>query len=147
MILGRLRLLPPLPQLDWRAVSGHLVLVVDDDPSLRLLCRVNLALEGFRVLEAGTVGEARAAITDAVDVVLLDVHLGNESGIDLLHELRRTRPTLPVAMLTGSADLDAETRGTASAVIPKPFQLEELVGTVRRLAPSPDVEAQLQSAR
>jgi DNA-binding response OmpR family regulator len=53
------------------------VLVVDDDPSLRLLCRVNLELEGYRVLEAGDLAAARSALSgDDVDVILLDVHLG-----------------------------------------------------------------------
>ena len=60
------------------------VLVVDDDASLRLLCRVNLELEGLRVLEARDVGEAEALLgTEAVDLLLLDVHIGVESGIEL----------------------------------------------------------------
>ena len=44
-----------------RAVDRPAVLVVDDEPSIRLLCRINLELEGFDVLEAGTLAEARAA--------------------------------------------------------------------------------------
>jgi len=56
----------------------HTVLVVDDDDSLRLLCRVNLELEGYRVLEAATVKAAVNVLRDEpVDVVLLDVHIGS----------------------------------------------------------------------
>jgi DNA-binding response OmpR family regulator len=111
------------------------VLVVDDDASIRLLCRVNLELEGWRVREAGTVREARArlAIGD-VHTVLLDVHLGNESGVVLLREIRRDHPKARVALLTGSVGRPSGDDASVDAVIPKPFTLEELVGTMRRLA-------------
>ena len=64
------------------------MLVVDDDPSLRLLCRVNLELEGFAVVEAGTISEAELALDNGgVDVVLLDLHLGNEQGTALVPKI------------------------------------------------------------
>jgi two-component system KDP operon response regulator KdpE len=113
------------------------VLVVDDDPSIRLLCRVNLELDGCTVLEAGGLNEARELLTrNAVDVVLLDVHVGRDDGRELLRELRRSSPGTPVAFLTGSVDRGALESGTerADAVIPKPFRLEELTSTVKDLA-------------
>ena len=111
------------------------VLVVDDDPSIRLLCRVNLQLDGHEVHEAGTLAEARAAIAEhRPDVVILDVHIAGGDGRDLLGELRASRPQLPVALLTGTADRDELLRAGADALIPKPFTLEELSGTVRRLS-------------
>jgi DNA-binding NtrC family response regulator len=107
------------------------VLVVDDDASIRLLCRVNLELEGWRVLEAASIAAARAQMgAEPVDVVLLDVHVGTEDGFAFADELRQLRPKTPVALLTGSADPDAS---AADALIPKPFTLEQLVGTVRDL--------------
>jgi hypothetical protein len=64
-------------------------LVVDDDASLRLLCRVNLELEGFSVREAGTLQDAEAAVdAERPDVVLLDVHLGGDESTSLLEWLR-----------------------------------------------------------
>lgn len=106
------------------------VLVVDDEPSIRLLCRVNLELDGFRVLEASSLAEARAVLAESrPDVVLLDVHLGNEQGPTLLPELAG----IPVALLTGSVDVNELRRGSAEPVIPKPFPLELLTSTVRRL--------------
>jgi CheY-like chemotaxis protein len=113
------------------------VLVVDDDPSIRLLCRVNLELDGCIVLEAGALNEARELLTDSsVDVVLLDVHVGRDDGRELLRELRRSSPGTPVAFLTGSVDRGALESDTerADAVIPKPFRLEELTSTVKDLA-------------
>jgi DNA-binding response OmpR family regulator len=115
---------------------SHTALVVDDDPSIRFLCRVNLELEGWRVREAGTLEHARDELAaGAVDVVLLDVHVGAESGADFLDELRADHPGLPVAMLTGTSGAPLLT-GIADAVIPKPFTLEQLTGTVRALVPT-----------
>jgi DNA-binding response OmpR family regulator len=111
------------------------VLVVDDDTAIRLLCRVNLELEGYRVVEAGSLDEARAALAaEPVEVVLLDLHVGNERGLDLLTEVRRERPELAVALLTGSSgDRSLASEATADAVITKPFEIEELGRTVHRL--------------
>jgi DNA-binding NtrC family response regulator len=110
------------------------VLVVDDDRSLRLLCRVNLELDGFAVSEAATLDEARAALlAEPVSAVLLDVHVGNENGLDLLDELKAAGRELPVVLLTGESGLPREARGRADAVLSKPFQIADLSTTVGRL--------------
>ena len=115
--------------------SGQRVLVVDDDRSLRLLCRVNLELDGFAVTEAATLGDARAALAEGgVDVVLLDVHVGSESGLGLLDELKGTAGTPPVALLTGESGVPADARARADAVLSKPFEIRELTETAKRLA-------------
>ena len=107
------------------------VLVVDDEPSIRLLCRVNLELEGYRVVEAGSLAEARRALAaEPVSVVLLDVNLSGEDGRDLLDDLGDR----PAALLTGDSSLDGATQARVGAVLPKPFELDDLVETVRRLA-------------
>ncbi|HEX7083194.1 MAG TPA: response regulator [Gaiellaceae bacterium] len=111
---------------------GPSALVVDDDRALRLLCRVNLELEGFSVREAGTVAEAAAALDEAApSVVLLDAHLGREGVDGLLERLRRDG--VPVVVVTGSVDLD-DYRGRADEVLGKPFRPENLVAVARRLA-------------
>jgi DNA-binding NtrC family response regulator len=112
------------------------VLVVDDDAAIRLLCRVNLELEGHRVLDAAYLDEARNLLAaEPVDVVLLDLHVGTERGLDLLAELRRDRPEVAVALLTGSPQARSpEEEAKADAMIAKPFEIEELGRTVRRLA-------------
>jgi DNA-binding response OmpR family regulator len=112
--------------------EGKTVLVVDDDASLRLLCRVNLELGGYRVLEAGSLAEAAAMLAEGeFDAVLLDLHLGDGDGRDLLASLGQERP--PVAIFTGSETIGPELRGIAEEVLPKPFQLDALLATVRRL--------------
>jgi DNA-binding response OmpR family regulator len=107
-------------------------LVVDDDAALRLLCRVNLELEGFVVREAATVADATLAVqNERPDVVLLDVHLGGEETTGFLDSLRADG--IPVALVTGSVDADLF-RDRADAVVLKPFDPQELVGIARRLA-------------
>ena len=119
------------------AGGAESVLVVDDEPSIRLLCKVNLELEGYRVLEAGTLEAARAHLRkERVSVVLLDVHVGADDGRELLAELRAERPEVPIALFSGTTEPRAITSFGADAIIPKPFTLDELAGTVERLAGS-----------
>ena len=109
----------------------HTVLVVDDDDSLRMLCRVNLELEGYRVLEAPTVERAEELLRgENVDVVLLDVHVGSGDGFKVLAELNDER----VALFTGSFEVDAQRSAEVDAVLRKPFTLTDLSETVGRLA-------------
>ena len=110
------------------------VLVVDDEPSLRLLCRVNLELEHHRVLEASTLTRARELVdSESIDLVLLDLHVGEEHGFDLLPYLRTVRPDAAVCLLSGTSENDPERPEGVQAFIRKPFELEDLIGTVKRL--------------
>jgi DNA-binding response OmpR family regulator len=113
------------------------VLVLDDEPSLRLLCRVNLELDGYRVLEAGSLEQARAALdAEPIDVALLDVHVGSERGPDLVAELRALEPPAAVVVLSGTSEVTPEMRATVDGVLGKPFALEELLETVNRVLAS-----------
>src|SRR5262249_5412783 len=106
------------------------VLVVEDDASLRLLARVNLELEQFRVREAGTLDEARAAVAaERPGVVFLDVHLHRESSDVLLDELRGRG--IPVVVVTGTADV-TQYRDRSDQVLGKPFEPAALVAAARR---------------
>ena len=113
---------------------SHSVLVVDDDSAIRFLCRVNLELDGWSVVEAATIPAAREAIDDGgVGIVLLDVHVGSGNGVEFLGELRDSHPGLPVVLLTGSVGSPSLEGADADAVISKPFTLDQLTGTVGRL--------------
>jgi len=110
---------------------GPTVLILDDDESLRLLCRVNLELDGYRVLECGSLAQAREVLAaEQVDAMLLDVHLGDGDGRDLLLELGPGRPH--TAFFTGT-EPGAALAGLAEALIAKPFEIGELRSTVERL--------------
>lgn len=114
------------------------MLVVDDDAAIRMLCRINLRLDGHTVAEAASPADAMAVLADGeIDVVILDLHLGSADGRELLGDIRREHPDVAVALLTGSADGDALRKLDADAVIGKPFTLDELRETVERIAPAP----------
>jgi DNA-binding response OmpR family regulator len=120
-------------------VRAATILIVDDDASLRLLCRINLELEGYRVVEAPTVAAAEETLAGGgVDLVLLDVHIGPDDGIELMRSLRRRKHTASVVLFTGSAQLDAETKAEADGVVAKPFRLEELFDVVHGLVRRPE---------
>ncbi len=112
-------------------MHARTVLVVDDERSLRLLCRVNLELEGHRVHEAATLAEARAVIEqEAPDVILLDVHLGNDDGLELLDELEALDLPTQVVLLSGTSEIGPELRDRVAGVIGKPFDLKQLTAAV-----------------
>jgi DNA-binding NtrC family response regulator len=118
--------------------GGHAaarILVVDDEPSIRLLCRVNLELEGHEVLEASSLETARTALDEqAVDVVILDVHLRSERSDALVAECHARQPRIPVVLVTGSVEITDAGLAEADAILPKPFELDVLLSTVRGLA-------------
>jgi two-component system, OmpR family, phosphate regulon response regulator PhoB len=103
------------------------VLVVDDEPDLLLLCRVNLEFEGYRVIEAGDGEAALARLAEEVpDVVLLDVMMPRADGWSVLRAIKddpRTRD-VPVVMLTAKVHDEEQVRaleGGAAEYITKPF--------------------------
>jgi DNA-binding response OmpR family regulator len=112
--------------------GGRTILVVDDDDSLRLLCRLNLELDGYDVIEAASIESARAALDGShVDAILLDLHVGQGDGRQLLACLGSPRP--PVALLTGSEAIGPELRELADAVLAKPFGIDHISETIGRL--------------
>jgi DNA-binding response OmpR family regulator len=117
------------------ARDRRLVVVADDDESMRLLCRVNLELEGYRVAEAESAAELRRALeSEEVALVLLDIMLGEDDGIDVARGIRVAYPDVPIAFLSGSVGRGELAGAIGDASIAKPFTLEELIETVHRLA-------------
>ncbi len=111
------------------------VLVVEDDASLRLLCRLNLELERYRVLEAGTVDLAAELLTqEPVDVVLLDLHVAGRHGTELLPVIKEQCPRASICLLSGTSETDPPVEEGIDAFVRKPFEIEQLNSTVRRLS-------------
>jgi len=121
------------------ATPRHL-LVVDDEPHIGLLLRPHLEHVGYRVSLARTLAQARSVLGDSrlpVDALLLDLHLPDGSGLDLLRDLRRatTTRTLPVIVLTAEGEeriLD-EAQGLGSALLTKPFSPTKLIARIAAL--------------
>jgi DNA-binding NtrC family response regulator len=111
------------------------VLVVEDDASLRLLCRLNLELEGHRVLEAGTIDRAAELVArEQIDVVLLDLHVAGRHGTELLPLIRQEQPGAGICLLSGTSETDPPIEEGVHAFIRKPFDIEHLNSTVRQLS-------------
>jgi DNA-binding response OmpR family regulator len=118
------------------------VLVVDDEPSVRLLCRVNLQFAGFEVVEAenGARGLERARAED-FDLILLDVMMPDIGGHDVLRSLSETSkvPVVFLSARTGPTDLREGFALGAVDYITKPFdpiglgdQVREVMARVAR---------------
>ncbi len=110
------------------------VLIVDDDPDIRQLLRQYLQVAGMRPLLAADAGEARLMLQQhAVDLVLLDVMLPNESGLDFLRWLREhTRvPVIMVTALGSTIDRVVGLEVGADDYVSKPFEPGELVARIR----------------
>jgi excisionase family DNA binding protein len=119
--------------------TGPLVLVVDDDPSLREFVRLNLELEGYSVREAGSAEEALNAIDDqAPALVLLDVVMPGVDGWQMLQRMQERYGSIPVIMFSGKVDEstpgDAERRG-ARGFVGKPFDPQQLIERAKALVP------------
>ena len=120
------------------------LLVVDDDARLRELLRRYLSENGFRVTVAGDAREARASLASfAFDLIVLDVMMPGESGLDLTRELRgrvgpRNGPVrrIPILLLTAMAEPEDRINGLeqgADDYLAKPFEPRELVLRIRNI--------------
>ena len=114
------------------------VLVVEDDAWIRGLIVDLLQGEGYNVSHAadGKVGLALAAQTNP-DVILLDLAMPEKSGLDVLHELKSSKPTQDIPVLVVSAYamlmMGSDAR-RADGVIQKPFDLADLLAQVEQAA-------------
>ena len=129
------------------------VLVIDDEPDVLLLCRVNLRHDGHEVLEApdGATGLAMAAETPP-DVVVLDLMMPSVDGYGVLAALKgsASTETVPVLILSAKAQIDERRRALRSGgdvFLAKPFAPEQLGEAVRELATiDPDARAEARRA-
>lgn len=116
------------------------LLVVDDDPRLRDLLRRYLSDSGFRVTGAADAKEARAQLASfAFDLIVLDVMMPGESGLDLTRALREENSPsdhVPVLLLTAIAEPEDRINGLeqgADDFLAKPFEPRELVLRIRNI--------------
>lgn len=127
--------------------AAHL-LVVDDDARLRALLQRFLSEQGFRVSTAPDAAAARASLAAvAFDLVVLDVMMPGESGLELAESLRRQGREVPILMLTARGAPDDRVAGFehgADDYLPKPFDPRELalrIRTILRRAAPPQPSA------
>lgn len=137
---------PPMKSPEDNA--PHL-LVVDDDTRIRNLLSLFLSEKGYRVTTAATAAEARRKLEALeFDLLVLDVMMPGETGIELTRSLRQTRE-VPILMLTALSETDARISGLeagADDYLAKPFDPRELIlrisNILKRGAPSAPLQAE-----
>ena len=116
------------------AVHVPHVLVVDDDPDIRIVVRDYLARNDMRVTAVASGREMLEVFeTEAVDLVLLDVRMPGENGM-LLAQALRERASVPIVLLTGNSDEADRVMGLelgADDYVTKPFSPRELLARIR----------------
>ncbi len=117
-------------------MAGAHVLVVDDDEDILKLLTIRLRAKGFRITAVGSGEQALAQIAvDPPRVVVSDVRLPGLDGLALFEEIRRTRPTLPVILLTAHGNIPDAVAATSRGVfgyLTKPFDSQILLEKIDR---------------
>ena len=110
--------------------------IVDDDESIRWVLEKALAREGLSTRSFSNVREVVDALQHGTPQVLVsDIRMPGESGLELLHMVKQRHPSLPVIVMTAFSDLDsavAAFQGGAFEYLAKPFDLDKAVELIRR---------------
>jgi two-component system, OmpR family, response regulator RegX3 len=118
----------------------NVILIVEDEESYQDALNVGLSVEGFVVVGATNIAEARAVLaTSKPDLVLLDVMLPDGSGIDYCRELHDTThiPVIMVTARTSEVDVVLGLEIGAADYVTKPYRLRELVARIRAVLRRP----------
>ena len=121
-------------------VDRKRILVIDDDLPLRGMLSAALRSHGFQVLLAGDGAEGQRALNlHNPDIILLDLAMPNVNGWDFLQRLQETGHIGRVPIIVVSAHLRVEPQAIlqmgVAAILPKPFNLEDLLNLIEHLSP------------
>lgn len=119
------------------------ILIVDDEPPVRKMLHQMLATTTRQILEAGNGVEAEAVIeNNAVDLLITDIVMPEEHGIDLIMALKKKLPELPIIAISGGGGvtgrfdyLEVAAMVGAGNILRKPFQADELRQLVNDILP------------
>jgi len=110
------------------------VLLAEDDVTMVSLLKTLLKMEGFQVSALDADADVLAAVRrEHPDIVLLDVHLSHQSGLEILAAIRKTKETknIPVVMTSGADVKEDCIRLGANAFLLKPYMPDDLIGILR----------------
>lgn len=115
-------------------MAARCILTVEDDPAIRRGIVDALTYAGYQVVEAGNGDDGlKMAVQRSYDLLLLDLVLPGKSGLEILDEVRATRPTQPVIILTARGEENDRVEGLrkgADDYVVKPFSVKELLARV-----------------
>src|SRR5512133_2246180 len=116
-------------------MNRKVILIVEDDPNIRLGLEDNLELEGYKVLTApdGVKG-LKSALEHEIDLLLLDIMLPGMNGYEICRKVKAEKPELPVIILTARGSEMDKVAGLdigADDYLTKPFSLPELLARIR----------------
>jgi CheY-like chemotaxis protein len=130
----------PFP-LQHSEIAGRSILIIDDEPVIRMIARTSLVAIGFTIAEAGDSDSAFEAIQKAAkpfDLILLDLTLGETNGAELIPQFRQQSPSTRILVVSGFGAEEAEGIG-ANGFLGKPFTRTSLLIAVwQALATVPD---------
>lgn len=127
------------------------VLIVDDEENARQNIELFLTAQGYEVIGAGTLGEARSALSrGTADIILLDVELPDGYGPSLLEETARMHLRPPIIIITAYGDIEMAVeamKNGAHDFLEKPIQLAQLEKSIRRAGESVALRRELAHLR
>ena len=127
------------------------ILVVDDQDSIRHFVSKTLEEDGYTVLTTGSVRETRQVLEhDMPDLLLLDLKLPDGTGIELLREVKRLQPEVPIILMTAFGEVETAVEAMSAGAywfVKKPFQNDELLALVGRALESQRLWLELRRLR
>src|SRR5215475_1390732 len=118
------------------ALNPPKLLIVEDDSAVRTTMVTCLELEGYSVEAVGSTREALASLEkQSYPIVISDIYLDERTGIDILRSARRKNPGCAVILMTGRGSMEtvmAATQGGAFEYLAKPFEMAQMVETIKR---------------
>ena len=126
-------------------MAAPTILIADDDGAIRTVLHRALGRAGFDVRTTGNAATLWRWVSDGEgDLVITDVVMPDENGLDLIPRIRKIRPALRVVVMSAQNTLLTAVKATergAFEYLPKPFDLNELIRVVRRALEDPKMAA------
>ena len=112
------------------------ILIIDDEPNVRLLIRKMLEPDGHIITEASDGIEGIKSYHDnPIDIIITDLIMPEKEGLETIHELKKEYPALKIIAMSGNNKIHLDTAKLLGAefVLVKPFKKEELLLTIQEL--------------